>query len=258
MSLDATDGYIGRVDDLYFDDQNWAVRYVVAQIGLKLLGRKVLLSPAALDEPGDKSIRLRYSKEKVRKSPDINTAEPVSRKLEKELHDYFAWPYYWIYPQHYSSLGSAIYPGLTYPSGFPLGGQKKTLAAEAIEKEKQTEDTMGQWHLRSVDEVDGYHIQCTDQEIGHVEDFIIDDQRWVIRYLVINTKNILPGKKVVVAPQWVLGIDWAETKVYVDIPAQAIEQGPGLTADTQFDREFEERLYDYYHRPKYWKKKDRQ
>ncbi|KMQ51090.1 hypothetical protein CHISP_2013 [Chitinispirillum alkaliphilum] len=255
MSLDAQDGHIGKIDDIYFDDQNWAVRYVVADIGFWLLGRKVLLSPAALHEPKGRSVTVNATKEQVKKSPDINTAEPVSRKLEEELHDHYSWPYYWVYPQHYNSLGAAIYPGLSYPSGFPQPTQKEPFTAKALEKEKKTEEKMGQWSIRSAKEVDGYHIQCTDEEIGHVEDFIIDTTNWVVRYLIVNTKNILPGKKVILAPQWVLGIDWAETKVFVDVSAETIVNGPQFEPQTQLDRDFEERLYDYYKRPKYWKKK---
>ena len=33
LKLGARDGEIGRVKDFYFDDQNWVVRYLVADTG---------------------------------------------------------------------------------------------------------------------------------------------------------------------------------------------------------------------------------
>ena len=58
-------------------------------------------------------------------------------------------------------------------------------------------------HLRSANKVTGYRIGATDGDIGHVEDFIIDDETWEIRYMVVDTQNWWPGKKVLVAPQWI-------------------------------------------------------
>ena len=58
-------------------------------------------------------------------------------------------------------------------------------------------------HLRSSRAVTGYHIQATDGDLGHVEDFIVDDHSWTIRYMVLDTTNWWPGKKVLVAPDWI-------------------------------------------------------
>ncbi|MDG5813563.1 PRC-barrel domain-containing protein [Chitinispirillales bacterium ANBcel5] len=252
-SLHATDGKIGKVDDFYFDDTNWALRYLVADVGSWLLGKKILLSPAALGKPLNDSIDVKYSKDQVKHSPNVDTQKPISRKLEEELHDYYSWPYYWVYPNHYNSLGGAIYPGLSFPSGFPKPLGEEPITAQALEKEQKTEEEIRQSHLRSTKELTNYHIQATDEEIGHVEDFILDTEHWVIRYLIVDTKNILPGKKVLLAPQWILGIDWGETKVYADVSADTIRNGPEFTNKTELDRDYEKRLYEYYKRPKYWK-----
>ena len=56
-------------------------------------------------------------------------------------------------------------------------------------------------HLRSIEAVTGYHIHASDGEIGHVEDFLIEDADWSIRYLVVDTKNWWPGKKVLISPR---------------------------------------------------------
>ena len=79
-------------------------------------------------------------------------------------------------------------------------------------------------HLRSTHAVSGYHIQALDGEIGHVEDFIIDDETWAIRYLMVNTHNFWPGRKVLISPQWIENVSWDESKVFVNLSRDAIKR----------------------------------
>jgi hypothetical protein len=103
-----------------------------------------------------------------------------------------------------------------------------------------------------VEEVTGYHIQATDDEIGHVEDFLVDDHSWTIRYLAVDTRNWLPGKKVLVSPDWAETIDWGQSKVMVKLTRDQIKNSPAYDPSTPVDRAYEARLYDYYHRSRYW------
>jgi hypothetical protein len=107
-------------------------------------------------------------------------------------------------------------------------------------------------HLRSAAVVRGYHVQGSDEAIGHVEDFIIDDETWAVRYLVIDTSNVWFGRKVLVSPHWATRISWEEKKVYLDLPRQAIKDSPEWTPAEAIDREYETSLYDFYGRPVYW------
>lgn len=107
-------------------------------------------------------------------------------------------------------------------------------------------------HLRSAREVIGYHIQAKNGDIGHVEDFIVDDEAWAIRYMVVDTQNWLPGKKVLVAPVWIESIHWAEAKVRVTLTRAKIKKSPEFDPAAPVNREYEDRLYDFYGRPKYW------
>ncbi len=75
-------------------------------------------------------------------------------------------------------------------------------------------------------DVTGYSIQKTDGEIGHVDDFIVDDDAWTIRYMVIDTGTWLPGKKILVAPRWIATVDWKNSNVYVNLSREAIKSGP--------------------------------
>jgi hypothetical protein len=224
-TLSATDGDVGKVREFYFDDRSWTIRYLVADTGNWLTDRLVLLSTTSLGNPDweAKVFPVGLARKQVEESPPISADEPVSRQMEMDLHGYYGWPPYWH---------GAAYMAL----------------AQLQAKRKQRGDP----HLRSTREVIGYHIQATDGEIGHVDDLIVDDEAWSIRYMIVDTRNWLPGKKVLVAPQWTADIDWAGRRVSVDLSQDAIENGPEFDPSMPVNREYEVRLYDYYGRPHYW------
>jgi len=93
--LGASDGEIGRVNDLYFDDQNWAVRYLVADTGSWMPGRLVLISPRAFGNlhQGGKVLLVNLTRQQIENSPSIESHKPVSRQYEEEYHRYYGWPF---------------------------------------------------------------------------------------------------------------------------------------------------------------------
>jgi hypothetical protein len=107
-------------------------------------------------------------------------------------------------------------------------------------------------HLRSCRTVIGYHIHATDGDIGHVQDLLVDDQTWAIRYLVVDTSNWWGGHRVLVAPQWIEAVSWPDAKVSVDLTRQAVKAAPRYDSAAQLDREKEEAMYQYYGRTGYW------
>lgn len=238
--LRARDGDIGKVTDFFLDDERWTVRYLVADTGGLLLGgRRVLISPISFREADWETQRFHVTltKEQVESSPSIDTDQPVSRQRERELSRHYGYPLYWGTP---GLWGMGAYP-------VALAGQGWN-QAPAEPSEEPDQDV----HLRSAKEVRGYHIQGSDDSIGHVDDYILDDETWAIRYLVIDTKNWWFGKKVLVAPEWAHRISWQDRKVHVDLSRRAIEQSPEWDPSAGVNREYEARLYDYYGRPAYW------
>jgi hypothetical protein len=113
-------------------------------------------------------------------------------------------------------------------------------------------------HLRSTHDVSGYPIQAADGEIGHVDDFVIDDETWAIRYLIVDTRNWWPGKKVLVSPQWIERANWTERtswsklKVFINLTREKIKQAPEYTEASLLTRDFESRLHQHYNRHGYW------
>ncbi len=237
----ANDGDVGGVRDFYFDDECWAIRYLV--VDAYFTGLRVLVSPIAFRHAdwATRHFDIDLTREKVVNSPGIDLEQPITRRYEREYFRYFGWPCYWGGGEG-GIWGGEASPGL--------------LGSRAWSGLNDPEDQEDNPHLRSVREVIGYHIQGTDGEIGHVDDFIVDDETWAIRYLVIDTGNWWTDRKVLVAPHWAEDIRWADNIVALDLTREAIRESPEWHADAGVNREYEERLYDYYGRPAYWTAED--
>ncbi len=233
--LNSRDGEIGKVREFYFDDHYWTIRYLVADTGSWLNSRQVLLSPYALGDVNQaaRHIAIDLTKKQIENSPPLESDQPVSRQFEDEYYGYYGWPAYWGGPYNWGSS-----PYIVRESSH---GAKRTHGEKAWDP-----------HLRSTHDVIGHHVQASDGEIGHVEDFIIDDVTWSIRYLIVSTKNWWPGKKVLIAPQWIERVSWTESKVFVKLSREAVRQSPEYTAESLLTREYETGLYLHYHRQGYW------
>jgi hypothetical protein len=230
--LKAKDGEIGSIKEFYFTDQNWVIRYLVVDTGTWLPGKRVLVSPYAVaGEIGD-SIPLNLTRKQVETSPFPESDLPVSRQFERQYYAYYGWPMYW--------QGAYVWGATAVPLHGP------------VEPVEPPPDQEGDPHLRSTDQVTGYHIQARDGEIGHVEDFIIDDTNWSIRYLLIDTVNWWPGKKVLLPPAWASDISWHQSKVHVDLDRQTIKEAPEYDPEQMLARDYEDRLHRHYNRRGYW------
>jgi sporulation protein YlmC with PRC-barrel domain len=214
--LGASDGEIGHVKDFYFDDQNWTVRYVVADTGNWLPGRQVLISPYAFGglHQVEKILRVNLTRKKIENSPTIESHKPVSRQYEDEYHRYYGWPDYW--------QGNGIW-GM---SGFPILAEKsKPVSGEPSTKSGAKPEHV-EVHLRSTQAMSGYHIKASEGIIGHVCDFMMDDKSWAINQLVIKTGHRFTGKEVLIPVSQVDRISYDESTVFVKLTKEAVETSP--------------------------------
>ena len=236
--LNAQDGEIGRCKDFLFDDELWTIRYMVADTGKWLSGKKVLISPISLGETdwSFKRFQVHLKKQQIKEAPPLDEHAPVSRQYEIKFHEHFGYPTYWVGTETWGLHANPV----------ALAAEKKE---EFVEDIKKSNDP----HLRSIKEVTGYHIQANDGDMGHVEDFIANDKSWTIRYVVVDTRNWLPGgRKVLISPAWIESIDWPESRMMVDLSTEQIKESPEYDPYAPINKEYEARLYDFYGRPKYW------
>jgi len=235
------DGELGTVEQFYFDDETWALRYLVVETGDWLAGKQVLVSPISIIRVDWAARRLdvALTKDQVKNSPDIDTQKPVSRQHEAAYFGYYGYPYYWEGPN------------LWGPSFYPAGMVNLTTDS-ADEAAASIRNASMDSHLRSTEDVTGYHLGAVDGEIGHLDGFIVDDEAWAIRYIEVATKNWWPGKKVLVSPAWIENVSWDDSKVYVALTREAIQNGPEYDESKPISRDYENSLYRHYGRPPYW------
>src|ERR1039458_279431 len=187
LAIRATDGELGTVEQFYFDDETWAIRYLIVETGGWLGGRRVLISPFSVIQTDweARQLDVALTKQQVENSPEIDMHQPVSRQHEAAYLGYYGYPCYWGGPY------------LWGPAFYPAGLKSPTNAfAEATAARARQESTDS--HLRSSEAVTGYNIEAADGEIGHVDGFVVDDEAWAIRYIEVATRNWWPGKKVLV------------------------------------------------------------
>ena len=252
-AIGATDGPIGHVKDFYFDEDSWVIRYLVVDTGQWLASRKVLISPISIRHPnwGDRLLPVSLSKEQVRNSPDIDSDKPVSRQHEMQTLGYYGYPSYW---GGAGLWGDGLYPYTMLPdfAGFDVYTAERHRESEAYARAERERHRHDDPHLRSCKAVTGYHIHAADGDIGHVESLIVDEETWAIRYLVVNTSNWWVGHKVLIAPQWIKGVDWSDESVAVDLSRESIQNSPPYESAADLNRQREISLYEHYGRNSYW------
>jgi hypothetical protein len=251
----ATDGLIGHVKDIYFDDEAWVVRYLIVDTGTWLSSREVLITPIALGKPNwsDKVLPVALTKEQVRNSPDISTDKPVSRQYEMEYFGYYG--YYPLYWGASGLWGSSPFPnalrggvGQDWSAATPHTVQAD-VARVAREVDQHRNDDS---HLRSVNEVMKYHVEATDGGMGVVKGLLVDEETWAIRYLVVGTSDWWFGHQVLIAPQWIDSVSWPDRTVLVNVTQQAVKDAPAFDSSAPLSRDHEMDLYRHHGRASYW------
>jgi hypothetical protein len=237
--IDASDGRIGGVDDFLIDERAWSVRWLVVNAGGWLTDRRVLLPPAALGEPdaAAKTFPVRLTRRQVKESPDIDLDAPVSRQHEIELARHYQLTPYW-------TAGYDPVLGVVPPV--------PPLLHEAAGAKPGIGEMHGDPRLHSMATVVGSYVKALDGEIGHVEELLLDSDDWAVRYVVVDTKNWWPGKKVLLSPRFFHDVDWADRHVRVDLSRQSVKAAPEYDPSRTIDRAFEERLHGHYGVPVYW------
>lgn len=203
--IDAADGTLGNVHDLFFDDRTWSTEYVVVDTGSWLPGKRVLIPRDKIGTPDwkAKELDVDLTRDEVESSPGVESDPPLSHARSR----------------YYQSYLWASYPWGGFIGVPPV--DEPVASARELTKPPTT-------HIRSAREITGYRIEARDGRIGHVEDFLLARRDWTIHFVVIDTRNWLPGEKVVVPPREIASMEWAEEKALVDLTRKEIKSAPRL------------------------------
>ena len=185
-TIHALDGDIGTLEDFYFEEDGWTVRYLLVDTGKWMSGKKVLLSPMDVKGPWTMAeVPVSLTKEQVWHSPEFDPARHLSH--DEEARD-----------------APPLRP--SRPTG-PTMPRRRTIFAAPSEST-------------------GYHLHASDGEIGHVDDFLIGESSWKIRYLLVDTSNWIGGKSVVVAAEALEGVDTDKGMLKVGATREAVRHSP--------------------------------
>jgi hypothetical protein len=238
-AVESLDGEFRAVTRFYFDGRTWNVLYVGANAGvIPFSGPEVLIPAEALLKANESEGRLpvNLTKTQIEKCPAGKSHPPVSRQTEPAFHDYYD-------QKTKTADGSVEFPYIPGPDLDADRGKPRP--------EDRAEDGWNR-HLRSTEGLAGYHVETAGGDVGRIEDFIVDDAKWTIRYLVVNAHHWWPGRKTLVSTQWVENISAAESKVVVSISRHAVKASPEYDEHTAVTREYETKLYKHYDRKPYW------
>lgn len=212
-TIRATDGDIGTVEDFYFDEDSWTVRYLLVDTGRWFSGKKVLVSPMSVSGPwGVTGIHVTMTKDRVWNSPQFDRTQPLSEETETIVVGYYGYPDYWGADNVWGTYEN---PAALLTA--PPAGERLVVSERTAQRTR---------HLRSTKESTGYHVRAADGEIGHVDDFLIGEESWRIRYLLLDTSNWIGGRSVIVAPAVVQSVDREKSLIHVSTTRAAIKDGP--------------------------------
>lgn len=260
-AIAAKDGAIGTISDFLFDQTTWTVRWMVVDTGTWLTGRMVLIHPSAADHVDHerRQIDVALTRKQVEDSPDIRHDRPVSQQMQSGLYGYYGWDPYWNNGiSGAGSFGSGLYADELFGGGMGgIGGVTGQAVREPPSHPGLPGDDGGQTlddgdpNLRSTNEITGYHAHASDGSIGHVEDVLLDDQNWAIRYLALNTSNWWVGQHVLISPHAITGIDWSDRSIELSVTRDRVKTSPSWDRTNNIDGTFGRRLHEHYDWPNY-------
>jgi uncharacterized protein YrrD len=224
--------HVGTVEEVYFDDEQWVVRYLVIDTGGWMGRRRALISPYAVQSIDwqRSTILVKLTHAQVESSPGIDTAKPVSRQQEAAYHHYYGYPPYWQSTMPWTWVAMPV----TAPPDLQIREEEEEARRQADARLASNDH-----HLRSSRVVLGYRIEASDDWVGHVADFLFDEKTWAMRYLMVDTRHWLHGKRVLISPQWTRAINWSERSLTAALKRREIEQSPEYDPEHATSREYD-------------------
>lgn len=254
-SMNATDGELGSIADLYFESNTFTLRYFVGDTRTWFFGGKVLLSPEAVTSIDiDKElININETKEQIKNSPKPSDHEPVSRQYETQLRDHYGWTHYWGAPIGGGGAGlgtSGAYPA---PPGLMVPPQilRNDTHVDTVEN-NSLEIEMENNYLQSIKDLRGYTIHAKNGEVGKALDFVLNQQNWSINYIIVDLGGFFTKEPVALAAEWITDISWHDKTITINVEKDLVESAPEFEPNKEFTRTDEAQLYTHYGRRGYW------
>lgn len=204
FTIHAIDGEIGKVDDFYFDCSDWKIHYAIVKLGTLFQTRDVLICISELGPSGLIGVASDLSILQVQKSPEIDSAKPLTSDQEEKLQEGYG------------------------------------LKCHEFSNDKVST-------LQKIFSLKDFTLVAKGEDAGRVEDIIIDDEIWYVKYLVISTGS-WTGKRVLLDICMSKNIDWEQSRIEVDITKEKILNAPKYDPFMPLLPENEIELKNYFER----------
>ena len=237
LKVQASDGELGKVNDALIDERSWMLRYLVAETGGWLFGRKVLISPVAFSEPDASGglLPVHMTKDEVKDSPEITVDPPLSRDQETRYHDHYRWPYYWggggIPGGGLGYIGVA--PEAAFVGDTSVGPDISPLPAEDRDPS-----------LRSAKTLIGYDLAIGQDKVAKIEDVVLDTERWSVAW-VVGTLNEGDGQRLLL-PVEIVQLQDVDQPVLLDTRQESLSSAPRYDESVEDDAAFYESVSKHY------------
>lgn len=211
----ALDGNMGRLKDVYFDDTMWSVQYFVAEFITWFSGKDVLVPPSAVSPFDGASLKVELTKAELRACPNADSALPFALRRQYRERSLF-------------NLGGG---NQDLASGGPLAIQPVMESAETISGADP--------HLRSCMNVSHYKLIAADGDLGSIQDVLIDDSLWLIRFLVVRISGDDAGEEKLYEPQLIEDVEWPLAIVKIRITRNQALSRPRFDSSRHLDTSYE-------------------
>lgn len=253
-AIRASDGEIGHLRDVFFDEASWAIRYLVVETGAWLPRRRVLVSPTAVGQLtlGQNILPVALTLEQVRNGPTTYTGQLVPRQGRIGFRGFPGYPYKTAGPGSWTD--DTDRRPATNASAFFIA------RAPSLHHNRQGgnvrgapgKERRGNLQLHSCNAVLNGTVRAHDGEIGSVQGMLVDEEKWLVRYFIVKAGAWWPGHELLFAPPWIQIVDWSDSSILVDLTRKQVQESPAYDPEKAFSRQNESSLYAHYGRRSYW------
>lgn len=213
LNIHATDGEIGKLKDLYFND-NWELQFIIVDTRKWLPGKKALLPFYVQEEINleEEYIKVDRDKETIRQSPKAPEDNELISSYQGAVLDYFGWNSY----KENAVLDSDHGPVTT--------GDGKLQNTNVPPEPDLAAPDISTDNLRSMEEFMSFKVHAKDGKIGIVDNIILTEDG-KIQYLVVNSnESYVENSLYLYRTDQVTSVDWFEEDLYLDDSVQGLEQ----------------------------------
>lgn len=106
--------------------------------------------------------------------------------------------------------------------------------------------------MKNLSDVESYKVVASDGDVGSVVGFLLDDERWTVRYLVVETGGFVGGRRLLVSPIGFRKRPNPHGRFHLGMTIDKVQKSPSIDLTQPISRKQEREFNDYNRYPPYW------